>query len=50
MTLPWVQRASRLSLDITMNGGKTLGFPEALCCQMFLCDADVAAVHANDAS
>lgn len=47
--LPWVQRVSQLSLDIAMNGGETLGYPEALCCQMFLCDADVAAVHANDA-
>lgn len=47
--LPWVQRLSRLFLDITMNKGETLRYPEALSGQMFLCDADVAAVHANDA-
>lgn len=38
-------------VDIILNGEcETDGYTEALCGQMFLCDADVALAHANDAA
>lgn len=42
---------SHIPLDVSVNGElETDGCTEALRGQMFLCDADVAAVHANDAA
>lgn len=39
------------SVDFTLNGEyETDGYTEAPRGQMFLCDADVAAAHANDAA